>query len=92
MFKKLYLRIRYWRQLRKGFKLLPSNAKRNFVLANDRIFIMNGVDPLVRVDLSTNKAESYVDKDFVWPASGIHGVGVYKVGTDPKKVNGHIDV
>jgi hypothetical protein len=59
MFKRLYLRIRYWRQLRQGFALLPSNGKRNFVKANDRLFIMNGVDPLVRVDLSTNKAEPY---------------------------------
>ena len=53
---------------------------------------MNGVDPLVRVDLSIKKAEKYtpppgvVNHDYnFYPVTRI---GVYKVGTDPNKVNG----
>lgn len=55
-----YLKIRYWRQIRKGYGLLEVHGtKRHFVIANGSAFIMNGVDPLVRVDLATKKADKY---------------------------------
>jgi hypothetical protein len=58
--KHLWLRFKYRKQLKAGYGLLQDQgAKKNFVLMNDRLFIMNGVDPLVRVDCTTGKAEQY---------------------------------
>lgn len=57
---KFYKRIRYWRQLRKGYGLLSDlNAPRQFEIVDGKAFIMNGVDPLVRVDLVKSIATQY---------------------------------
>jgi hypothetical protein len=62
--KQLYLRVKYRKQLKQGFKLLNNKDKKEFVIVNSRAFITNGVDPMVRVDLTSGKAEAYVaEKD-----------------------------
>ena len=86
MFKQLYLRIKYRKQLKAGFGLLHDHgAKRHFAVMDGRAFIMNGVDPLVRVDLSTGKATNYVapmelpavvNKDYDW--DGVKTISVYR--------------
>ena len=58
MFKKLYHRIKYHKQLSMGFKLI-GGKKQEFTIINDRAFITNGKDPIVRVDLVTGKVEQY---------------------------------
>lgn len=60
MFKQTWLRIKYRKQLKAGYGLLHDlGAKRHFNIVNDRLFIVNGVDPMVRVDLTTGKAIAY---------------------------------
>ena len=52
--KKLYYRIRYWRQLKRGFGLLSDvGAKKDFTIAYDKAWIYNGVDPMTKVDLTS---------------------------------------
>jgi hypothetical protein len=81
MFKKLWLRVRYRKQLKQGFALLSDmGAPREFNLVDGKLFIVNGVDPLVKVDLSTNKVSKYKP-----PTKGF--TYTYKItnGTLPKK-------
>ena len=49
--KKLYQRIKYRKQLKQGFKLLGDH-KSEFVLVDGKAFITNGVDPMVKIDLT----------------------------------------
>lgn len=69
---KLYKRIRYWRQLRKGFKLLEGKPK-EFVFINDRAILINGKDPLVSVDLTKGVVSQYK------PLSKGNFITIYKV-------------
>ena len=91
MFKQLYLRIKYRKQIKAGYGLLNDHGtKRHFAIADGKAFIMNGVDPLVRVDLSTGKATRYtpfkmpvtVAKAYDW--DGVKTVSVYQ--KDPSNV------
>lgn len=58
--KQLYLRFKYRKQLKAGFKLLDTSKKINFTIVNGRAFLVNSQDPMVKVDLNTGKAEAYV--------------------------------
>lgn len=57
-FRHLYHRIKYRKQLKQGFKLIGGNNQ-EFLMMNDKAFIMNGQDPMVRVDLTSGVTEQY---------------------------------
>lgn len=65
--RKLYQRIKYRKQLKAGFGLLSDvGAKKEFVIVDGRAFIVNGADPMVRVDLDKGTAQQYKKRPFLF--------------------------
>lgn len=62
--KKLFQRIKYRKQLRIGYALLSTQKNRDFVICGENAFVMNGRDPLVKVNLSSRIVEQYQNKAY----------------------------